>query len=79
MPGDYSWNCVESLSATFDGGHKVAEDNLSLYEGHALKFPPEKRAELRRQLADIIGGLARLENRLAEQDRAANRPPPNLI
>ena len=38
MPGDHFWLCVEALAATFDGDHKAAEENLSIYETHALTF-----------------------------------------
>jgi hypothetical protein len=78
MPGDYFWQCVEALAATFDGDHKTAEENLGIYEKHALKFTHERRAELRRQLVDIIGGLSLLANRLAEHDRGDDGRPATL-
>jgi hypothetical protein len=68
MPGDYFWMCVEALSCTLDGDPKTAEENFSVYENHALNFAPEKREHVRRQLVDVIGGLSRLEARLAEHD-----------
>ena len=69
MPGDHFWLCVEALASTFDGDAKTAEENLSIYEKHALAFAPEKRARLRRSLVAIIGGLSRLKTRLAERER----------
>ncbi len=68
MPGDYFWQCVEALAAALDGDLKSAEQHLDLYEQHCLGFPPEKRAAVRLQLIRIIGGLARLETRLAERE-----------
>jgi hypothetical protein len=68
MPGDHFWLCVEALASTFDGDRKTAEENLSIYEEHALAFSPEKRAKVRRNLTEIIGGLSRLARRLAEAD-----------
>ena len=69
MPGDHFWLCVEALASTFDGDPKTAEENLSIYEKHALAFSPEKRARLRRSLVAIIGGLSRLKTRLAEREQ----------
>ncbi len=65
MSGDYFWNCVEALSATFDGSPNEVEAQLALYEMHCQAMPKEKRAELRRQLIQIIGGLSQLQMRLA--------------
>jgi hypothetical protein len=75
MPGDYFWQCVESLAAALDGGHAAVEDSLIVYEQACLQLSPEKRAEVRRQMIGIIGGLSRLETRLAEHDHAANHQP----
>ena len=68
MPGDYFWNCVESLAATFDGSAMQAEENLNTYVKQCRAFTPEKRAEVRRQLIRIIGGMAQLESRLADAE-----------
>ncbi len=68
MPGDHFWLCVEALAATFDGDPEAAEENLGIYENHALKFSPEKRAMVRHNLVEIIGGLSRLATRLADYD-----------
>ena len=68
MPGDHFWLCVEALASTFDGGRKAAEENLNIYANHALAFSPEKRAKVRRNLVEIIGGLSRLARRLTEAD-----------
>jgi hypothetical protein len=65
MPGNYFWQYVESLSAAFDGSSDVAEENLNSYEQQALQFPGRKLAEVRAQFVQIIGGLSRLERRLA--------------
>ena len=67
MPGDYFWNCVEAMAATFDGDHRTAEENLDIYYHECRRFSPEKLAAVRRSLVKIIGGLARLETRLAEK------------
>jgi hypothetical protein len=69
MSGDHFWLCIEALACTLDGDPKAAEENLSIYEKHALKFAPEKRAKLRPQLVAIIGGLSRLKARLGERER----------
>ena len=79
MPGDYFLQCVESLAATFDGDHEAAEENLNVYETHALKFAAERRAEVRQQLINIIGCLSRLANRLADNDRGTEPRPAILI
>jgi hypothetical protein len=68
MPGDYFWNCVESLAVTFDGSAMQAEENLNAYMKQCMAFKPEKRAEVRRQLVRIIGGMAQLESRLADAE-----------
>ena len=68
MPGDHFWLCVEALASTLDGDHKAAEENLSIYESHALNFSPQKRTRVRRNLFEIIGGLSRLATRLADHD-----------
>ncbi len=68
MPGDYFWQCVEALAAMFDGDPAAAEESLALYEQQSLSFAAEKRAAIRRQLAEVIGGLSRLGLRLAEAD-----------
>jgi hypothetical protein len=73
MPGDYFWQCVEALAATFDGDPAAAEENLTLYERQSLSFPPEKRAAIGRQLAEVIGGLSRLKLRLADAGGGENR------
>ncbi len=69
MPGDHFWLCVEALASTLDGDPKTSEENLSIYENHALNFSPEKRARVRRNLLEIIGGLSRLATRLTDHDR----------
>jgi hypothetical protein len=79
MPGDHFWFCVEALACTFDGDPKAAEQNLSNYENHARKFAPKKRAKVRRNLVEIIGGLSRLEIRLAERDRGTETRPATLL
>jgi capsule polysaccharide export protein KpsE/RkpR len=79
MPGDYFWHCVEALSVALDGDRETVEENLNLYERHSLAFPPEKRAEVRLQLIRIIGGLARLETRLAEVETKAARSAANKL
>ena len=66
MPGDYFWQCVDALAATFDGAPMVVEENLAIYMDHCGALPKESRLELRRQMVQIIGGLAQLETRLAE-------------
>lgn len=66
MPGDYFWQCVEALAATFDGDRAVTDESLNIYEQHARAFSPEKLVEVRRQLVQIVGGLSRLEMRLGE-------------
>ena len=68
MPGNYFWQCVESLAAALDGDVTSEEEHLTLYEQHCLALSPEKRVEVRLQLIRIIGGLARLETRLAERE-----------
>ena len=68
MPGDYFWHCLAAMAATFDGGPGVAEENLAVYEEQCLAFPPAKRVLIRDQIAQIVGGLSRLERRLAEHD-----------
>jgi hypothetical protein len=69
MPGDHFWLCVEALACAFDCDPKAAEENLRIYEQHALKFAPEKRAKVRHHLIAIIGSLSRLKTRLAERER----------
>ncbi len=69
----YAW---KSLACTFDGDPKAAEENLSIYENHALKFAAEKCAKVRRQLVEIVGGLSRLATRLADHD---GQPRPAII
>ena len=66
MPGDYFWSCVESLSAALDGDQETAERNLEIYEQHVRNLPRQKRAEVSRQIVNIIGGLSRLQLRLAD-------------
>ena len=66
MPGDYFWECVESLSAALDGDSKTANDNLNVYLSHCLQLSPEQRAKVRQQMIQIIGGLAQLEMRLSD-------------
>jgi hypothetical protein len=66
MPGDYFWQCVDALSAAFDGDATSAEATLNVYLNHCLGLPPEKRLERRRQMVQIIGGLAQLQTRLSE-------------
>jgi hypothetical protein len=68
MPGDYFWQCVQALAATFDGDETTADENLNVYETHARQFTPEERATVRREMVCVIGGLSRLETRLAEFD-----------
>jgi hypothetical protein len=68
MPGDYFWQCVQALAVTFDGDITAAEENLTVYEMHARQFTPERRAEARRDMVCVIGGLSRLETRLADFD-----------
>ena len=60
MPGDHFWLCVEALACTLDGDPKAAEERISIYENHALKFSPEKRTKVRRDLAEIVASLSRL-------------------
>ena len=67
MPGDHFWLCVEALASTFSD-RKTFEENLSIYEKHALAFSPERRAKVRGDLVEIIAGLSRLARRLAEAD-----------
>ena len=57
MPGDCFWDSIEALAATFDGKAKAAEEDLQIYTRHCLEFSGEKRAAVRRQLIQIIGGL----------------------
>lgn len=68
MPGNRFWLCVESLAASFDGDGETVEDNLIVYEQQAAQLPAEKRAELKRQLVPVIGGLARISLRMREAD-----------
>ena len=64
MPGNYFWGCVEALAITFDGSAAEVEENLDVYAQHCLELPPEKRAEVKRQMTMIIGGLAQLQARI---------------
>jgi hypothetical protein len=66
--GAYFWPCVELLVSAFDGSRYDEDENLKYYEQQALGFSKGKRSELRHQLVRAIGGLARLETRLAEHD-----------
>ena len=66
--GTYLWPCVELLVSAFDGSQNDEDENLKYYERQALGFSQEKRRELRHQLVRAIGGIARLETRLAEHD-----------
>ena len=68
MPGDYFWQCVDALAATFDDNPKTAEENLAIFEQHCRSWPEEKQKEVRHKLVQIIGGLARLQTRLADHD-----------
>jgi hypothetical protein len=66
MPGDYFWGCVESLAVALDGDQETAEQNLKEYAEQVRKLPTQKRAEISRQIVHIIGGLAQLQARLAD-------------
>ena len=66
MPGDYFWGCVESLAVALDGDQETAEQNLKEYAEQVRKLLPQKRAEISRQIVHIIGGLAQLQARLAD-------------
>ena len=66
MPGDYFWQCVDALSAAFDGNPMTTEDNLTLYLNQCLELPAEVRLERQRQMVQIIGRLAQLQTRLAD-------------
>jgi hypothetical protein len=68
MPGDHFWLCVELLAAAFDDDDESVDENLNIYEQRAAQLPAEKRAELKRQLTQIIGGLARISLRMQERD-----------
>ena len=64
MPGDYFWQCVEALAATFDGTRAAVEENLSAYETHARQFAPARLDEVKDQMVQVIAGLSRLKVRL---------------
>jgi hypothetical protein len=66
VPGDYFWQCVDALSAAFDGNPMTTEDNLTLYLNQCVELPADARLERRRQMVQIIGGLAQLQTRLTE-------------
>jgi hypothetical protein len=68
MPGDHFWLCVEALSTTFDGDHHTVDENLNLYTNHLRHFSAERREEFRRQIMQIIGGLAQLQARMGTLD-----------
>ena len=69
MPGDYFWQCVEALAATFDGDHDAVEENLNVYEKHARQLAPWRLAEVRQQMVQVVGGLSRLITRLDEFEK----------
>lgn len=62
------WLCVESLAAALDGNPASAAEHLRIYEQSCLAFSKEKCATVRRQMIQIIGGLAQLEVRLKGHD-----------
>jgi len=67
MSGNYFCECLETLAATFDCDYKASEENLNIYFEKCQGFPPRKRTAVRMQLVRVIGGLARLETRLADE------------
>ena len=69
MTGDDFRLCVEALAAAIDGDSKGIEEALDAYEQALKEFPPERRRNIRNQMLSIVSGLARLERRIAENDR----------
>ena len=72
MPGDYFWKRVEALAASFDVNADQQDENLNLYLHHCVQYAPAQRDEIRRQLMQIIGGLAQLQARLSEHESGAS-------
>ena len=68
MAGDYFWECVEALAVAFVGNPQDAEHALNDHARKCMQFTPQRRAEVRRQMIKIIGGLAQLETRLADNE-----------
>ena len=69
MTGDDFRLCVEALAAAIDGDSKGVEEALDAYEQALKAFPPERRRNIRNQIISIVSGLARLERRMAENEK----------
>ena len=67
MTNESLWLCIKSVAAVFEGSEDSAEKELEQLEAELLKLPEDDLATLRREFISIIGGLSRLEMRLAER------------
>ena len=65
MTNESLWLCIKSVAAVFEGNQ--AEQELQQLEAELLKLPDDELAALRQEFISVIGGLSRLEMRLAEQ------------
>ncbi len=71
MSGVCFWDRVESLSAEFDGDASKTELTLKSYAQDAVAFSANERAEIRRQLLQILSGVSNLQSRILDAEECA--------
>ena len=67
MTNEHLWICIESAAAAMDGDRDTTEEIMGQLEQELIKLPPNDLAKLRESFVVLIGGLSRLEMRLAER------------
>jgi hypothetical protein len=70
MNYDSLWYCVKALASLFNDVRHRSDDSLEQLEDQISAMGENQRADLRRDFATILGGISRLEMRLAAREDA---------
>jgi hypothetical protein len=68
MNYDSLWYCVKALASSFGDTRQWSDESLLRLEDQVMTMGEHQRADIRRDFATILGGLSRLEMRLAARE-----------
>lgn len=68
MPRTHFWRSVQELAASFSGDQDRFDNTIKTEVQACFDIPALQRAELKRQILQIIGGLAQVHSRLQQLD-----------